>query len=1075
MRERPEIFQNERVSASAGSGKTYALTKRFIALLAKEIDAKTKLPDPTRITALTFTRKSAGEFLGKILTRLADASSDPEKAKALSYEIEELTFGKAKDGKYITQDKVQLLLKQCVKNLNKMKLSTIDSFFSSTLKAFANETGIFSKISIIDYAQAKAEKEKIIENILHENSISKKTFSTFTEILKRASFGAEEKTLKKILNDNIENSHRMFLEVPDKSLWGNIDAILDYTPISWDPIAYQNELEELKEQLKSEECPAPFNYIIKFLEETDNNVVGSESTILERTISLFSCGKLNDKFDIVYNKKTYSFSEKIAHLLSSLFRRICDAHILRVCDASKATAQIAEMYEQLYNTNVRLAGKLSFDDIPILLNASAHSFSKLIEYRLDSKFKHWLFDEFQDTSRQQWNFFKNIIDEVISDESGEKTFYYVGDVKQSLYSWRGGDRLLFDDIFDGYNSQYPEQVIFDGKELVTSWRSGKNVISIINSIFEENKELDNAFLSSAATTFTNIFTKHISAETIENGKEPKKSLAQLRFVENVVRNTSAEMENVYSEIFEIIKETKPTSNGKTCAILVNNNSTAQDIVDYLKLKIAEENLDIEVSGELEKNILTDNVLVSSFVQLLKFVIHPSDSASEVYLKMTPFADLISQENFRLEIISTIASQGFEKLSEDIEEYLRKKIEFTQAQTENIERLKEACRDFDNSQTKGINNFIDFITDRKHRLSSIKNAIQVMTIHKSKGLGFTSVILPDLHKIKNIQDRGLKYIAQKHDHTIIQKTISYLPPKMVCQVNPALRESMQIEAENEAFENICKLYVALTRAERALYIIIPKLTKFDANAGSIRQLLISAFEPELRYPLFPKEKKIIYEDLVSRRIISIGDTDWHLSKTPLLETDTTPQLLPIKNPKICKEHERIVPSKSFKTSKDFDIKKIALGTAIHKAFEFVDTSNDSPEDKAMRAVKSSKTSDAIQTEVYNHLCNALKNPEIAKLFLEEKNQIVKTEFSFDALIDGKIARGSIDRLIINTDDNNKPISATIIDFKSSKNFVETYKPQVEIYKRAIENIFKIPTNNIAVKIVSYNDSQITNII
>ena len=159
MSKRPEIFQNERVSASAGSGKTYALTKRFIALASKEIDAKTKLPDPTRITALTFTRKSAGEFLGKILTRLAEASSDPEKAKALSYEIEELTFGEAKNGKYITQDKVQLLLKQCVKNLNKLKLSTIDSFFSSALKAFSNETGIFSKISIIDYAQAKAEKE----------------------------------------------------------------------------------------------------------------------------------------------------------------------------------------------------------------------------------------------------------------------------------------------------------------------------------------------------------------------------------------------------------------------------------------------------------------------------------------------------------------------------------------------------------------------------------------------------------------------------------------------------------------------------------------------------------------------------------------------------------------------------------------------------------------------------------------------------------------------------------------------------------------------------------------------------
>lgn len=1075
MKMRPEIFQNERVSASAGSGKTYALTKRFIALAAKEIDAKTELSDPTRITALTFTRKSAGEFLGKILTRLADAASDTQKARALSLEIEELTFGQAQDGTYITQEKAQLLLKQCVKNLNRIRLSTIDSFFSSALKSFSNESGIFSEISIIDSAQAKAEKEKIIEDILHANSTSKKTFSTFAEIVKRASFGAEEKSLRKTLKENIDDSHKKFIEVPNENLWGKIDEILDESPIQWNPKEYKAELDELKNQLKNENCGKSFDGIIKFLETTDNNVVGKTSTSVDRTIELFIDGKLNAPFEISYQKKTYNFSEKTALLLYSLYRRICHAHILRVCDASKATAQIAKMYETRYNSNVRLAGKLSFDDIPILLNDSASVFSKLIEYRLDARFKHWLFDEFQDTSRQQWKFFRNIIDETISDCDGEKTFYYVGDVKQSLYSWRGGDRLLFDEVFTNYNSQYETPVIFDGKELVTSWRSGKNVIDAINSVFADEQDLQSAFLEQSATDFKKIFTPHISAETLNGTKEPKPSLAQLRLVENAPKNAEQEMQNICEEIFEIIKHTNPTSNGKTCAILVNNNNVAQKIVEYLRMRIADENLGIEVSGELEKNIASDNMLSASFIQLLKYTCHPDDTASEVYLNMTPFAELISQKNFRIDTISIIASHGFEKFAENIETYLRRKVNFGQQLEEDIARIKDTCREFDNSQSKGIDNFLEFFKEKKYRLSSLSNAIQVMTIHKSKGLGFGTVILPDLHKIKNIQDRGLKYIIENHNNVRIQKTISYFPPQIICKMNPALKESLQIDAENESFENICKLYVALTRAERALYIIIPKLTEYKTNEGNIRQLLINAFEPALRSNISSKEKKEIYEDISSKKIISIGNANWHLTTDKTKTHESISQLTPIENPQIYKSFEQIVPSKTFDATKNFDVKKIELGIAIHKAFEFLDSSNDTPENKAKLAVKNAKTSEAISYDVCECITNALSNPNIAKLFYDEKNLIVKTEFTFDVLIGEKIARGTIDRLLVKTDDKGKPQSATIIDFKSNKNFIDSYKPQVEIYKRAIENIFKIPTDKIDVKIVSYTDAKITNII
>ena len=136
MKERPEIFKNERVSASAGSGKTYALTNRFIALAANAKDPETGLPDPSRITALTFTRKSAGEFLGKILTRLAEAAEEDKAADAMSDEVEKLTRGTKSGGGFLTRQDALALLRQCLTNLDKLRLSTIDSFFSSILKCF---------------------------------------------------------------------------------------------------------------------------------------------------------------------------------------------------------------------------------------------------------------------------------------------------------------------------------------------------------------------------------------------------------------------------------------------------------------------------------------------------------------------------------------------------------------------------------------------------------------------------------------------------------------------------------------------------------------------------------------------------------------------------------------------------------------------------------------------------------------------------------------------------------------------------------------------------------------------------
>jgi ATP-dependent exoDNAse (exonuclease V) beta subunit len=95
-------------------------------------------------------------------------------------------------------------------------------------------------------------------------------------------------------------------------------------------------------------------------------------------------------------------------------------------------------YESAYASKVRARGLITFDDMPRLLNSLPSGVKLPLEYRMDAHFDHWALDEFQDTSRGQWKALKNLIHEASHPDSG-KSVFIVGDRKQSIYEWRGGD------------------------------------------------------------------------------------------------------------------------------------------------------------------------------------------------------------------------------------------------------------------------------------------------------------------------------------------------------------------------------------------------------------------------------------------------------------------------------------------------------------------------------------------------------------------------------------------------------------------------------------------------------------
>lgn len=212
MSERPQIFSNERAIANAGSGKTYTIVSRFIALSMRD-DCS-----PEQICALTFTRMSAAEFLDKILQRLAAASRDDAAAAELSGELRELGLTKN-----FTRDDFRAHLKKVASLLPRLKLTTIDAFEAAFASAFANELGVFSAVKVMDKFEKDNARKSSAIFALESVGASRKTRDAFLAEVAKASYGANNKLVLKKIESFIADAEPFLSEIPNLSKWGGAE------------------------------------------------------------------------------------------------------------------------------------------------------------------------------------------------------------------------------------------------------------------------------------------------------------------------------------------------------------------------------------------------------------------------------------------------------------------------------------------------------------------------------------------------------------------------------------------------------------------------------------------------------------------------------------------------------------------------------------------------------------------------------------------------------------------------------------------------------------------------------------
>lgn len=221
-------------------------------------------------------------------------------------------------------------------------------------------------------------------------------------------------------------------------------------------------------------------------------------------------------------QKPFTITGIAAQNLRKLITLAAQCEFAAALSRTRGIHQVIRSYDALMERELRNKGRLGFDDVKRLMgawikNEDARLRREAIDYRLDATYQHWLLDEFQDTSRDEWNSLEPWIDEALTDQAA--SVFVVGDKKQAIYAWRGGEVGLFDQLIEKYRGEKDNPLALKIDTMAESWRSCPEVLELVNQVCGDATTMKELF-GNAATNWNSGWEKHVSAEPLST---PKKS------------------------------------------------------------------------------------------------------------------------------------------------------------------------------------------------------------------------------------------------------------------------------------------------------------------------------------------------------------------------------------------------------------------------------------------------------------------------------------------------------------------------------------------------------------------------
>lgn len=822
--------------ASAGSGKTFRLAVEYLKLILKDKNAFKS------ILAVTFTNKATAEMKERILFELYGLHRKYEDSDSYRDKlIEEL--GPGWNAEKISK-KAGEAISAIIHDYSHFRIETIDSFFQSILRNLVHELEIGAIVNLeLDNASVIHEAVNDMMNSLHEDDKKQllKWLTDFSvENIKNGKSwrvnSKVEKFATNIFNEDFITKKR------DEDLYTiekltaykkNIEKILK---------GHLSKLNSLADDFfaKTDEwnaVPENFYYGAKGLWGYFNKIKKGEysedkmpNSYVKKSLESTECIESKTKNANIDATWVYDHLNKTEEYRSEHLEEMSTCETVL-----KNINNIGLLYdiESIVRRNNEMTGKFLLGDTAILLNKIIDkSTAPFIYEKIGTTLRHIMIDEFQDTSKIQWDNFLPLLSDSVANGG---TNLIVGDPKQSIYRWRNGDYSIIENV-KNHAELYPGNISMD-----TNYRSFNNVIKFNNAIFWSCIPYIPNGDSDISKQIKDIYEES-NQKFIDKGE----GYVKYQIVEKEENEKSDD--KILGVMVEQIKELKKIGiEEKNIAILVRTNNETAKIAKFLS--------DMKEDGSLPKdefNIVSseafrlDNSLsVNIIINALCLVNEPDNDVygHRLYLDYIGLNNG-SDENYN-EVKEKVISTSTLPLYEMIEEiYFILELEKIEDNDVYIQLFLDKVNTFINRKSSDLTTFINYWNEKlcgaTLSSSNESNGIRVLTIHKSKGLEFKTVIIPfadwEIESTKN--DNILWCEAKKEPYN----DISLLPINYNKNlINTIFKEDYEREKAQMWIDNINLLYVAFTRAKANLIVFSPEPPKSDVDgAKKINSLLSNIF-------------------------------------------------------------------------------------------------------------------------------------------------------------------------------------------------------------------------------------------
>ena len=813
--QKPATF--EVYNASAGSGKTFTLVKEYLKVLLSAEDIFTF----QKVLAITFTNKAAGEMKERVLSNLEDFADGKEN------DLFKIIINEIAVDKPTIQERSKKILDVILQNYSAFSITTIDSFTHKIIKSFAYDLGLSLNFEVemdavsllneaVDVLISKIGTDKKLTKLLIDYSLDK------TDDDKSWDISRDLNEFAKVLLNEDDIKH--FRELSSKSLE-------DFTYLKSKLFVHQKELNIAFKKV-GEDCLgliASHDLEHKdFMRATipkffaDINLKGFNFTYLTRSETI---KKAIDNHQYYSKSTTAAIASTIENIVPEiinlfeksktiysqfLMNKLALKNIIPLAVLNNINQELEQIKEE---NNIRLNAEFN----QLISDNIKEQPAPFIYERIGQRFQHYFIDEMQDTSVLQWQNLIPLIDNALAQENSN--LLLVGDGKQAIYRWRGGKAEQFIEL--GSNARNPFHIEKEIKNLETNFRSYSEVINFNNSFFQHTSN----FLQNES--YKNLFID--GNKQLENAK--KGGFVSLNFLEKEEEKEDEKIKYP-KKVLEKINQLKDNFSLNEICILTRTKKDGVAIANYL----SEKGIDIISSETL---LLQNSVKVTFIIDVLKVLQNPSDeetrfellyflhqhlqikNAKHIFLKEFAKADnkiiFESLKNYGISFeISTFHQMPF---YEKIEEIIRG-FNLVNSSDAYVQFFLDVVLE---QQRKGTNivEFLDFWELKKEKLSIVApesgNAVQVMTIHKSKGLEFPVVIFPcDVDVYRQINPKVWLNDLPKNYENFDELLVNY--NKDLEFVNERGSEIFHQQREELELDNFNLLYVALTRAIEQLHII-----------------------------------------------------------------------------------------------------------------------------------------------------------------------------------------------------------------------------------------------------------------